>query len=672
MKNHHRKITALFLAVMFILSSGAFAVSVSSAPVNPNYLPLRMIFEARGADVYWCDVNRRIEVTHADDEYIFFMGSANAYKNGSAFALAYPIAGDGTSFIAFEDAWFLFEHESGEYAGAIATAVLTAFTFLDMFAVPGYTVAIVDAETGFTWTGGFGHACTQTRVFVNETTVFSLASISKMFTAVAVMQLVEEGLIDLDEPVVTYLPEFSLLPNPMYGGDSDEITIRMLLSHTSGIHGDFFGHGALTFGGHHPGYLNGLLEKLAGEYMNFPQDMIFAYANHGFNVLGILIARLAGYSDYFAGFDAYMTENIFAPAGMEMSAFIVCERTIAAMAKPYVMAGRPDAYLHYNGLPTGGLHSNAADMARFMHVLLGGGDLLSPESAAVMLARHDFEFGLSPMGMAYGLGTMHRLELDGYAHAGHGGNLIQFHSEMVFDLDSGIGVFTSTNSLTGALGVSSLATAILQAAVMEKTGAIDRLDPVADPGAVPVELTSEELRKLTGIYNFVGDGMSELVYTEGFGLHIDGVPLPFVPMSDGSFDLNGTRFWFIPIVEDGAEAIIVTVGPFASHVYGARLDASSFFEADEEITSWFGTYAAPMDPETGQVSIVGQILLRENAHGFAELLIFPINSLTGMGVAAPLTYIDGIWFLGVSPLEFLMEGDTAVIYLSGVRFVRIG
>ena len=98
------------------------------------------------------------------------------------------------------------------FSQTIELANTQAEQLMQEYSVPGLAMALVDAENGFTWTHSFGYADTQNSAPVKEDTLFSIASISKPFTAIAVMQLVEEGLIDLDEPLVTYLPEFRMLP----------------------------------------------------------------------------------------------------------------------------------------------------------------------------------------------------------------------------------------------------------------------------------------------------------------------------------------------------------------------------------------------------------------------------------------------------------------------------
>ena len=241
-----------------------------------------------------------------------------------------------------------------EFADTIATAIATADELMSAHSVMGMSVAFVDADTGFTWAQGFGIADTVLDTRVDEHTIMHLGSVSKTFTAVAVMQLVEQGVIDLDNPIVYYLPDFYISPSPT-GGDFRNITPRMLLTHTSGILPSFLGYGLLTIGAYNPDYLNDMLENLANYFMVAPEGTVFAYANKGYDILGILVAYLTGNNNFFDDFVSYTDENIFARAGMTRSTFAICDELIPYRAMAYIDASRRDIFVYYNGIPTGGV-----------------------------------------------------------------------------------------------------------------------------------------------------------------------------------------------------------------------------------------------------------------------------------------------------------------------------
>ncbi|MCL2416026.1 MAG: serine hydrolase, partial [Defluviitaleaceae bacterium] len=254
-----KKTLSLILAVTMIFSITAVS---SATPVFAQegeaaaFLPLRMIFETEGAEVSWNDEGGFITVVYEGDIYNFSPGSNIAQFNNLEFELNYEIVMDeGRAFIAYDDIAFLFGEE---YSLTKQTAVIMTHQFLEGLGIPGMTVALVDADLGYTWTFGAGFADIEAGRFVNEMTLFDIGSVTKTFTAYAVLQLVEQGIIDLDEPIVTYLPDFSVLPHPVYGGDYRNITARMLLAHISGVPGDTF-DGLFVTGGQSPDYMNNFL-----------------------------------------------------------------------------------------------------------------------------------------------------------------------------------------------------------------------------------------------------------------------------------------------------------------------------------------------------------------------------------------------------------------------------
>src|SRR5579884_3535189 len=149
--------------------------------------------------------------------------------------------------------------------------------------VPGVAIGIL--SNGETATRGYGVASLETEFPVRPDTLFQIGSVSKVFTATLVMRLVEAGQLDLDAPIVTYLPDLKLADQAACG----TITLRQLLSHTAGIWGDYFE----DFG-------NGddALEKAVATYSTLrqmtPPGATWSYCNAGFSLAGRVIERVTG------------------------------------------------------------------------------------------------------------------------------------------------------------------------------------------------------------------------------------------------------------------------------------------------------------------------------------------------------------------------------------------
>ena len=214
---------------------------------------------------------------------------------------------------------------------------------------------------------GFGVRSVETGAPVTARSLFHLASVSKPFVATAIVQLWEAGRLELDAPVITYLPYFALA-----GGDYGQITIRQLLTHTGGVP-DTDG-----YDWHTPQYDNGALERyvrsIAGEKMVHAPGAEYAYSNIGYEVLGDVIAKVAG-----EPFEVYVQRQILTPLGMHDSTFLRREVDPALATTPHFgapLAVLTDAYPYNRAhAPSSTLHSSAADMCRWMLANLAQGTL---------------------------------------------------------------------------------------------------------------------------------------------------------------------------------------------------------------------------------------------------------------------------------------------------------
>jgi CubicO group peptidase (beta-lactamase class C family) len=672
-----KRVLALCLVLTVILSGAgaAFAASESEAPVW-----IRGFFEEAGAEVEWDNTLRTITITLGPDTLVLIENSQLAVLNSDIIVLQHPITvSEGRSYIAASDLLYLLTFEAPYLSATLSTALLVIPMLMEMMSVAGVTAAIVDAEAGFTWVQGFGYADVANQVPVTEHTLFNLASVSKTFTAIAVMQLVEAGLLDLDEPVATYLPGFKLDTDLTGTGDYRNITTRMLLTHASGIHGDIMASGVLTTGSPCPGYTNHFLETIAAFPMASPELAAFAYANNSYTLLSILIATLMDYDDYYEGFVEYTQKRIFDPAGMERTTFAPEERHEPYLSQAYANAADLEDFLFYNAIAAGGIFSNAADMARFMHIILNGGTydgstLLSAESLEAMLEKQDGIFThpidvMSP-NMTPGLGFLYLTGLDGFSSVGHPGNMVQFHTSMVFDVDSGLGVFVSANSTTGMAIVRDLASILLQTAIMEKTGTLDI--PVSDVTVELAEYPIDAFHELHGMYVFPGaEDLGYVAAIDGV-LHILGVPgVPFpmalFPMTDGSF-INpdtGLRFWFV----ETDDAWLVYLGEFKSIWLGGRLSPEEieYYSDGQGIEPWTGTYQA-VTAQDNHVSLITHGMVDIDDNGFAFIRIYTLRGDAIFSLLVSLG-VDGVYLGGFVFTED-EDGDVWLTF-SGVTMRRV-
>ena len=245
----------------------------------------------------------------------------------------------------------------GETGARLDTA-LTPFIKKVMQAhdLPGFAIGIVK-DNEVIYARGFGYKNIDTKKPVTTTTLFHMASISKPFVATAVMQLVEQGKIDLETPVTTYLPYFQL---------DDEryktITIQQMLSHVSGM------PDVEDYEWNNPQYDEGALERyvrsLTDKKMRFDPGKRYAYSNMAFECLGDVIAKVSGMS-----FADYEKKYILDPAGMKESTFLKPEHLPENWASGHLRTIRTLAWegYPYNRMhgPSSTLHSNAIEMCNW-------------------------------------------------------------------------------------------------------------------------------------------------------------------------------------------------------------------------------------------------------------------------------------------------------------------
>lgn len=295
---------------------------------------------------------------------------------------------------------------------------------------------------------------------VTPETVFRIASISKTMTAVAIMQLRDEGRLDLDAPVNAYLKAFTVEPP----AGAPAVTVRHLLTHTAGI-GELPRLGALLsrrqWGVGPPGTEAAVLSDIYRGVLHteVPAGSKWAYANHAFAVLSQVVEDLAG-----EPFASYMRDRVLGPLGMHNSSYVRTEaiQTQLATGNQW-MLGRlrtvKDYDLTIHG--PGSVMSPAADMARYAEwVLTAGATAPTVLGANTLHEMMSPQFAVHPgfpgMGLAFWLA-----DLGGHRTVGHDGNVPGFGSSLLVAPDDGVGVVVLTNTGT-FIGAHVLATHVLR------------------------------------------------------------------------------------------------------------------------------------------------------------------------------------------------------------------
>ena len=403
--------------------------------------------------------------------------------------------------------------------------------------VTGLSIALVD-DKGLIWAQGFGYADKENNIPATPQTVYRVASISKLFTATAIMQLAEQGRINIDEPLTTYLPEFSI--KTRFPGEG-RITPRNLMTHHSGLPANFY-KGIFSS---NPEPFTKVIKEIKDEYLAYPPDSVYSYSNLGVTLLGGVIERVSG-KDYAS----YMDESILGPIGMDNSSFST--KTGMVVAKGY-KDGDATNELGIRDLPATGLLSSVVDLGRFMQMVLTGGmsggrQIIKPETLAEMLrpqnSKVPLDMGIN-IGLGWALDGMGNTEIkNGGPVVHHGGSLPAFNSQLLILPEQKLGVVVLTNSSTRP-AVDNVATEALIMALEVKTGI--KQPRWTRPQKSPKPLSPEEIRLYTGYYATPIGLVKAYEKSDFLKAEILGNTVSLLPRVDGKLSMQYKLFGLIPI-----------------------------------------------------------------------------------------------------------------------------
>ena len=318
--------------------------------------------------------------------------------------------------------------------------------------MPGLALAVTDREQ-LLRLATFGYADRAAASLVQPNTMFEVGSIGKSFTNIALLQLRDEGLLDLHAPVSTYLPWFEVQSE--YG----PISTHHLMTHTAGL------PSGTDIGPH------GLYEAWALRELRTgtPPGEHFRYSNVGYKTLGFLLEALDGrpYADSIQA-------RVLDPLGMRESHPVIGHETrkLAAVGYRSFYDDRPEHVDHglvpalwtEYGVGDGCQASTAGDMAIYLRMLMNGGSapsgrVISPDGYRLMTQRiiATQQWG----GAHYGCGLT-LADIDGHAYVGHGGSSTGFVAAMIADLDDGIGVVVLINGVVRSYGAVDMALHLLK------------------------------------------------------------------------------------------------------------------------------------------------------------------------------------------------------------------
>ena len=329
------------------------------------------------------------------------------------------------------------QEQAGLSKEKVASLDSVVSAFMARNKVPGVSVAI-GSRTEIILEKAYGMADLENLVPAKPSTVYRLASVSKTFTGVAVMQLAERGKIDLDAPVQKYVPFFPLKKYP--------ITIRQVLGHLSGIHHYL---GVDEFNMRDYKNISEGFELFMNDSLQAEPGTKFIYSSYGYNLLGVIVESASG-----KNFNEYVKENILVPAGMENTFPDNPLQIIPNRTRFYdVTNGKIMNAVYINTgyrVPAGGMLSTTGDLERLMFALWRG-DLVKPASFEEMIMPMKTRDGQS---VGYGFGLIIGLTPKFPGVIWHGGIQPGCTTSMAMLPEKDISVVVLTNE--GTMGTAEI------------------------------------------------------------------------------------------------------------------------------------------------------------------------------------------------------------------------
>ena len=433
--------------------------------------------------------------------------------------------------------------------------------------VTGLSIALVDDQK-VVWAEGFGYADKVKGIAASPDTIYRAGSIAKLFTATAAMQLADDGLLDIDQPLQRYLPGFAV--KSRFSGAAP-ITPRTLLSHHSGLPANLL-KGMWT---RSPASLAEEVSLLGNEYAANPPGFVFASSNVGMTLLGHAVEKIVD-----RDFASHLSIALFLPLRMTNSSFSPRIDRSALASKAYRNNEEAEE-TPLRDIPAGGLNTSVLDLSRFIAMVFGGGwsserQILKTETNAEMLRPQNSRVPLDlsfRVGLGWMLGGMGEIDIKNAGPVAHHSGATLYHrSQLIILPEQKLGVVVLANSASSASMVNKVATETLKLALEAKSGITQppRHDPTLktvqeEPTSAVVavtqkpaarsktakesrkQLTPEELQAYAGRYDTIV-GLAEVKNkTDYLEAALLNKSVRLVPRPDGLLDIRSKFLGLFPV-----------------------------------------------------------------------------------------------------------------------------
>lgn len=521
------------------------------------------------------------------------------------------------------------------------------------------------------------------KVAPSKETMYGIGSVSKMFTTVAVMQLVDQGKVDLDKSVVSYIPEFKMADKRY-----KDITVRMLLNHSSGLMGSTLSNSVLL--GDSSTYAHdNFLSILSKQYLKYNPGSSSVYCNDGFMLAELLVEKISGVT-----FTEYVEENICKPLGLTNTKTPVSDFKKNRLAKTYDTNGQATPYEALNSIGAGGIYSTAEDLCTFGSIFMHNNSLLSSSSKKAMenmeCLRGFWTSDTTNSFIAYGLGW-DSVKFTPFSNHGvkalvKGGDTLYYHGSLTVLPEYNISI--SAVSSEGSSTILELFTNCVMMEYLSQKHIIQIKEDVEEQptyefvdlpkdassyvgtyASVLYPLMDLSVRDNTLVLNIYGQELVFQYTSEGFYLDSTGtVQLRFV-MHNGIPYLDCTETSTLPSIGSCTMAYLlgcrITDNPLSASVKKVweKRDGKMYYLVNEKYTSANYTIG-------GLSSITQGVSLSTSVEGYIYNMKIIDENTCMHDLEVPVSYgRDGSYttFKTKNGVEYMMSGGYVFISEDGIK-----
>ncbi len=508
--------------------------------------------------------------------------------------------------------------------------------------------------------------------------MYGIGSVSKMFTTAAVMQLVEQGKVKLDTPVVKYIPQFKMADKRY-----KDITVRMLLNHSSGLMGSTLSN-AMLFDDNDTVSMDTLLKELSTQRLKAAPGAFSVYCNDGFSLAQLLVEKVSG-----VGFQEYVKKYISDPLALGNTQTPLDDFNRDQLVKTYLAgSGAALPVENVNAIGAGGIYSTAEDLCRFAEMFLyETEDKVLSDASSEAMAKSEYLSGMwgpdEDSSLSYGLGWD---SVNTYPFNQYGikalvklGDSTMYHAALIAlpEENMAMAVLSSGGASTYN---QVLAQEVLLKALHAKGSVTELIPDKTFTAPVPAVMPASE-KENAGYYAFMGGLFSIQIGDDGILTWLNGAqPQKFVYTGDGKFyygdgstyvsfqkESNGNTYLYLqgystlPYLGQAASASYqgqkIQENPLSDKIKAAweERNGKLYFLLNEKYSSAAYPLSIPFTMS----------LFTEGIEGYIQN-----SKITGANTAQMQLEIPGMLGRDLSDVEFYTKGKAEYLKASAALYIR--